>query len=183
MIFKHTFFFVSWIYEWHGVCIIRDRNYFPFASTLIHPRDFWGPVLLIFLVFCVVFCFCFICLRSVSCVPEYCQCLWFVHYWLPLWISLNITELSIEEHEPRKNRGWTQMLQRVSICIWENDKMWSVYRQIKKQTTTIHIALMADELNPTYVFSLPPQQESYQNPVMLAPQVSTQMLCILPTTF
>ena len=57
-------------------------NCLPVASTTIHSRCFWwGSVLLLYLVFCVVF-YCFVCLRSVSCVPNV------VHTWLPLRFSL-----------------------------------------------------------------------------------------------
>ena len=46
-------------------------------------------VLPIFLVFFVVFFACFVCLRPGSCV-KCCQCLWIVHYWLPIWFPPNV---------------------------------------------------------------------------------------------
>jgi hypothetical protein len=48
----------SWIYELHGRRLKRGRNCLPFASTWINPL-FWTMVLM-FLVFCVLFCFVFI---------------------------------------------------------------------------------------------------------------------------
>ena len=47
----------SWLYKQHGRLIIRGRNYLPFVSTWVHPGCWYGSVLLIFLVFCVVLCF------------------------------------------------------------------------------------------------------------------------------
>ena len=47
-------------------------------------------VLPIFLVFCVAFFVCFVCLRPGSCCVKCCQCLWIVHYWLPLWFPPNV---------------------------------------------------------------------------------------------
>jgi hypothetical protein len=41
-----------------GGCLIRGRNCLPFASTWVHPRFLEGSVLLIYLAFCVVLCFC-----------------------------------------------------------------------------------------------------------------------------
>ena len=89
----------SWLYEQHGVFLITDSNYLPFASTWIHPGILVVSVLLFFLVFCVVF-ICCVCLRPVSCVPNVTsvsglssscvlctqcdQCLWIV----PSWFSL-----------------------------------------------------------------------------------------------
>jgi len=130
-----------------------------FCEHFDSPPGFLGFRVSHLFSFCVAFCFCV------------------------LFVFVLCRVCSNVARKTHNNRGWTQVLQRVSICIWENDKMWSVYRRIKKQTTTIHIALMAGDLYPTYLFSLPPQQESYQKPVKLAPQESTQMLCILPTTF
>jgi hypothetical protein len=49
----------SWIYELHGRRLKRGRNCLPiFASTWVHSL-FWSMVLM-FLVFCVLFCFVFI---------------------------------------------------------------------------------------------------------------------------
>ena len=98
----------SWLYEQHGVFLITDSNYLPFASTWIHPGILVVSVLLFFLVFCVVF-FCCVCLRPVSCVPNvtsvsglssscflctHCdQCLWIVFVLClvyPMWpVSLD----------------------------------------------------------------------------------------------
>ena len=50
--------------EYHGGCLIRSRICFYFMGTWFHPGE---SMLLIFLVFCEL-CFCFVCLRLVSCV-------------------------------------------------------------------------------------------------------------------
>ena len=98
-------------------CLIRDRNCLPFPSTWVH-HNFCEFVLLIVFRFmcCVVLCFCFVCLRPVSCVTnvtgvsglsildypfgfltiilfcvlcfQCCQCLWTIHSWFSLRFSL-----------------------------------------------------------------------------------------------
>lgn len=70
--------------EWHGGCLIRNRNYLSCASTLVHSR-----FNVIITVFCVVFC-CFVCPRSVWC-SQCCLYPWIVHSWSPLRFSLAFT--------------------------------------------------------------------------------------------
>ena len=51
------------LYEYYGWCLIRSRNRLPFMITWFHLQFFCGgSVLLIFLISCVVLCFCFVCL-------------------------------------------------------------------------------------------------------------------------
>ena len=70
----------------YGGYLIRDKNYLPFASTLVHPQFLVGSVLCIVLVFCVVRK-CFVCLRPMSCT-KCCQYLRVVYSYLPLRFSL-----------------------------------------------------------------------------------------------
>ena len=51
----------------HDRCRIENRNCLPIARTLVNNRVLVGSVLLIFIVFSVIFYFCFVCLRFVSC--------------------------------------------------------------------------------------------------------------------
>ena len=51
----------------HDRCRIGNRNCLPIARTLVNNRVLVGSVLLIFIVFSVIFYFCFVCLRFVSC--------------------------------------------------------------------------------------------------------------------
>ena len=70
-----------WLYEEHGGCLIRGRNCLPFTSAWAHPPCFWwGSMLFIFLVFCVVFFVLFVFVLCTQC----CQFFWIVHSWLPL---------------------------------------------------------------------------------------------------
>jgi hypothetical protein len=48
---------------------VAGGNCFPFAGVWVYPRFLHGFVLVNVLVFCVL-CFCFVCLRPVSCVPN-----------------------------------------------------------------------------------------------------------------
>ena len=82
----------SWLYEQHGVFLITDSNYLPFASTWIHPGILVVSVLLFFLVFCVVFFL--LCLPSSCVLCTQCnQCLWIVFVLClvyPMWpVSLD----------------------------------------------------------------------------------------------
>ena len=63
----------SWLYEWNGGYLRRGRNYLPFATIWVHPRCLVG--LLIFLVFCVVFCFS----SSFVLCTQCCQFFFFLH--------------------------------------------------------------------------------------------------------
>ena len=65
------------ILKQHGGCLIRDRNCLLFASTWFHLQFLYGT--LIFLVFCVMLCFCvlFVFLLSLMCtmLPVSLDCL------------------------------------------------------------------------------------------------------------
>jgi hypothetical protein len=61
----------TWLYVYHGGCLVKGRKCVLFASIWVHPRLLMGSMFLIFLVFCLVH-FCIVCLRTVCCVPNGC---------------------------------------------------------------------------------------------------------------
>ena len=79
-IIDKTFIGLDYIFEKHGECLIRSRNYLPFVSPWIRPRLLVWSVLLTILVFGV-----FVFYLSSSCVlcVQCCQC-----FWLSLRFSL-----------------------------------------------------------------------------------------------
>jgi hypothetical protein len=66
------------------VCLITGRNCLPFTSTWVHIRFLVGSLDCPFLIASSVF----------SNVYSRCQCLWFVHSWLPLRFSLTFTHVA-----------------------------------------------------------------------------------------
>ena len=79
-------------------------------GTCVHFR--LGSVLLIVLVFCAVFWF----YLSLSCVlcTQCCQCLWIVHYLLPLRISLAFKLVLLKED---MNRAHMQAKHRFTLIL------------------------------------------------------------------
>ena len=64
-----------------GGCVIRSKNYLPFAIAWIHPRSFVGPVLLGFKLYMYVCRSLFVLLSVGHCVV--CPATYW--FWLPLW--------------------------------------------------------------------------------------------------
>jgi len=61
-VYVNMFLQETWLYEYHGGFLIRNKDCVPVASPRVHPWDLVGTVLLI-LLFCFMCCvFCFACL-------------------------------------------------------------------------------------------------------------------------
>ena len=124
-----------WLYEEHCGCLIRGRNCLPFASGWAHPPCFWwGSMLFMFLVFCVVFFVLFVFVLCTQC----CQFFWIVHSWLLLrfsqiWFNDNKSlKILKRSSEAVKRRTYT-------IIQWLGKKRCKRRRMVHKTQTTSYI--------------------------------------------
>jgi hypothetical protein len=113
-------------FEYHILSIVDGLGLFSFYSPLSRVVSFWehaqydphiqmmfgndvnspcNSIYFIYVIYlclpivvsntyCVVFLFCLSCVLCTLC----CQCLWIVHYWLPLWYSLLFVWWCFQRH-------------------------------------------------------------------------------------
>ena len=61
--------YTSWLYQWHGGCLLRSRHCLSFSNTWVHPAFFDGVRVAQFVCFMWWIVLFFACLRPVSCLP------------------------------------------------------------------------------------------------------------------
>ena len=101
-----------WLYEKHGGCPKRGRNYLPSSGALVHTRCIVGSVLLIFLVICVCFFILFVFVLCLVCYNVYIKYIkrpLYISPFLALFISKTFADAGFDHLNVAPSSWWNEL--------------------------------------------------------------------------